>query len=149
MAILNALPSEVGSVVGVIDPDELTATAFLSDAVDMAKYDRIMAVVMMGTLGNSATVDAALQEATTSGGSYADIDGKVITQLTQAGSDQSDKQVIINLRSDEMTVGKRFVKLWVDVNTATSDGAGIVIGFQPLHAPASDNDLASVDEIVS
>ena len=148
MAVLNALPSEAAAVAAVIDPDILTTTAFLSGAVDMSKFDRIMAVVMVGTLGASATVDAKLQSATTSGGSYADISNKAITQLTQGGTD-SDKQVVINLRSDEMPVGDRFVKLWMDVNTQSCDGAGIVIGFQPVHAPASDNDASTVDEIVS
>ncbi len=148
MAILNALPSETGAVVAVIDPDIMTQTAFLSGAVDMSKYDRIMGVVMVGTMVSTSTVNAELQEATTSGGSYSAITGKAITQLTEAGGD-SDKQAILNLRSDEMTVGHRFVKLWIDVNTANTDGAGIVFGFQPTHGPGTDNDVSSIEEILS
>ena len=148
MAILNALPSEVGAIVGKIDPDANTAQTYLSDAVDMGKFGRLMAIIQAGTLGASATLDATLQSATTSGGSYSNITGKVIVQLTQAGSD-SDKVVIINLRSDEIPVGDRFVKLSMVVGTATSDCSAIVIGYQPRFGPGSDDDIATVDEIVS
>ena len=35
------------------------------------------------------------------------------------------------------------------VAAASSDGAGMILGLNPRYAPASDNDLASVDEIVT
>lgn len=146
--MINALPSEVAAVVGVIDPDAYTANTYLSAAIDMNDFESIQAIVMAGTLGTSATVDAKLTASATSGGSYSDITGKAITQLTEAGTD-SDKQAIINLRAEELTEGLRFVKLSLTIATATSDAGAIVLGFNPRNAPASDNDLSSVDEIVA
>ena len=84
MGMSNTLPSEVAAVVATIDPDVYTAATYLSDAIDMAKFDQILAVVMSGTLGASATIAAKLTQATTSGGTYKDITGKAITTLSQA-----------------------------------------------------------------
>tara|TARA_R110000824_G_scaffold89623_8_gene219579 strand:+ start:150 stop:593 length:444 start_codon:yes stop_codon:yes gene_type:complete len=144
----NTLTTERAAIVGVIDPDIHTAAAYDSDEVDMSLWGSIQATVMAGTLGSSATLDFKLQSATSSGGSFSDVTGKAITQLTQAGTD-SDKQAVINLRGDELTAGHRYVKAVMTVGTATSDGGAIILGFDARHAPASDNDLASVDEIVS
>lgn len=146
----NALPSENAALVASIDPDALTAAAHTSDWVDMGDFESIMAIVQAGTLGASATFDAKLQQATDSSGTGAkDITGKAITQLTQAGSD-SDKQAIINCRAEELDLDNDFnhVALVITVATATSDGSGCILGFNPRVGPASDNDLASVDEIV-
>lgn len=148
---MNALPSEQAAVLGVIDPDATAAGTVTSDWCSMAQFESIMAVVMAGTLGSSATVDAKLEQATDSSGTGAkDVSGSAITQLTQAGSDD-DKQVVINCRAADLDVSNGFdhVRLSITVATATSDAGGIVLGFGPRHAPASDNDLASVDEIVT
>ena len=146
----NALPSERVAILGTVDPDVLTAAAHTSDYVDMSKFERVMAVVMAGTLGSSATFDAKLVQATDSSGtSSKDITGKSITQLTEAGTD-SDKQAIINCMAQELDVDNGFthVALTITVGTASSDGAGVLLGLDPRYGPASDNDIASVDEIV-
>lgn len=142
----TALGSEQWAVVGVVDPDANTAAEYLTSAIDMSKWSRIVAVVQTGTLGTSATVDLKLTDASTSGGSYSDITGKAITQLVKASND--DDQAIINLRFDELNTDARFVKAAVTVGTATSDCSAIVMGL-PRYYPASDNDLASVVEIVN
>ena len=145
------LPSDRAAVVATIDPDAYTAATYVSDWVSMADYEKIMAIVMAGDLGASATLDAKLRQATDSSGTGAkDITGKAITQLTQAGTD-SDKQAVINCTAEELDVAGGFthVALSMTVATATSDAGAIIIGLNPRFGPASDNDLASVDEIVA
>lgn len=147
----NALASEQVAVVATIDPDAYTANTYTSDWVAMKDWELIMAVVMLGDLGSSATVDAKLEQATDSDGTGAkDITSKSITQFTQAGTD-SDKQAIINCRREELDLDNSFdyVRLSMTVATATSDCGGIVLGLVPRRGPAQDNDLASVDEIVA
>lgn len=146
--MINALPSEQQALVGIIDPDAYTAATYLTAAIDMSKFESIQAIVSVGDLGTNATVDAKLTASATSGGTYSDVTGKAITQLTQAGSDDN-KQAIINLRGEELTEGLRFVKLSMTVATATSDAGAFVMGANPRVGPASDNDLSTVDEIVS
>ena len=149
---MNSLPSERAAVLATIDPDVTTASTVVSDYCDMSKFGRLMAVVMAGTLGTNATVDAKLRQATdASGTGVKDITGKAITQLTQAGTDQSDSQAVINLQAEDLDVegGFTHVALSVTVGTATSDLGAIVLGFDARHEPASDSDLASVEEIVA
>lgn len=148
---MGTLASEEFAVVATVDPDVLTAAAHTSDWVDMSDFAQVMAIAFAGTLGSSATFDAKLQQATDASGTSAkDISGKSITQLTQAGTDQSDQQAIINCRSDELDVENGFthVALVITVGTASSDGGGVILGRRARYQPASDSDLASVAEIV-
>lgn len=151
MGGVNLKPSQRAAVVGVIDPDVTAAGTVTTAWVDMAKFESMMAVVMAGTLGSSATVDAKIEQATDSSGTGAkDVSGTDITQLTQAGTD-SDKQAVINLYSDDLDAANdfRWVRLSVTVGTATSDVGALLLGFDPVYGPASDDDAASVDEIVN
>lgn len=146
-----AKPSEICAVLGTIDPDAYAAAAYTSDWCDIGKFKKIMAIVMVGTLGASATVDAKLQGATDSSGTGAtDLTGKSITQLTQAGTDD-DKQVIIEVDAAEVqgqNSAFTHVAVVVTVGTAASDMGAVVLGLEPRFGPANNNDLASVDEIV-
>jgi len=141
--------SDRAPLVGVIDPDAYAANTYTTDWIDMSKFSQIMATVFAGDLGSSATVDAKLQQATDGSGTGAkDVAGKAITQLTQAGTD-SNKQVVMLCRADELDVTNRFthVRLSVTVGTATSDMGASVHGFGPAVIPGTD--LTSVDEIIA
>lgn len=148
----NALASEQVALLATIDPDVTTASTVVSDYVDASEFYNYAAIVLAGTLGSSATVDAKLVQATDSSGTgVKDITGKAITQMTQAGTDQSDTQAVINVKPDELDIANSFTHfaLSVTVGTATSDLGAFIVGTNPRNAPASDNDIASVGEIVS
>lgn len=140
------LMSEEWALIGVINPSSQSAGEQLSAAIDMANFHEVMMEVMVGALGASATVDATIKQSDTSGGTYAAISGKSITQLTKAGSDDN-KQVHVNLRSNEMTDGKRYIKASITVGTAACLTAVEVWG-RPRYSPAHLVDLSSVDEII-
>lgn len=145
----NLLASQKAVLAGVVDPDALTAATHDSGWIDMALFEQIQAIIAVGTLGTNATVDAKLQQATDAAGAGAkDIAGKAITQLTQAGAD-SDKQAIINCRSEELDVNNSFthVRLRITVAVATSDGGAVVLGHAARYQVADD--LASVAEVVA
>lgn len=146
----NALPSEKVAICATVDPDVLTAAAHTSDYVDISEFESLMAIIMAGTLGTSATMDAKLVQATDSSGTGSkDITGKAITQLVKATDD--DKQAIINVRAEELDLANNFthVAVTVTVGTASSDGGAVILGLNPRYLPASDNDIASVAEIVA
>ncbi|MEQ8409121.1 MAG: hypothetical protein RKH07_12680 [Gammaproteobacteria bacterium] len=144
---LNIKPSDQMPLVGVIDPDLNTAGALSTGWISMADFAWIMAVIAAGTLGSSATLDAKIEEATnSSGGSAQDLSGKAITQLTQAGTDESDKQAIINVSAEDLSDGFTHVRLTMTVATASSDSTAMVFGMGARYQPAAD--LASVAEIV-
>lgn len=147
---MKQLPSEAVAVAGVIDPDANVAGALTSEWIDMGVFQSGMAVVLAGALGTSATLDAKIQQATDASGTGAkDVTGKAITQLTDAGTD-SDKQAVINFRADDLDRenGFGFAALVMTTAVATSDSAAVLLGLEPRHGAASDNDAASVDEIV-
>ena len=149
--IPNRLPSEVVAIGGVIDPDANTANTYTSDYLDMADFEAAMAIGLAGDLGSSATVTYSIVQATSSGGAGVKaISGKTATVFTQSPAD-SNKQVVINVRGDELDVANsfRYVAVRMVVATATSDTAALICGLWPKHGPADDNDLASVDEIVN
>lgn len=149
--MLNSLASENAAIVGIIDPDVTVASTVTSGWIDASKFQQYMAVVMAGTLGTSATVDAKLEQATDSSGTgVKDVTGKAITQLTEAGTD-SDKQAIINVRPGELDIANSFnhFRLSVTVAVATSDIGAVVMGLNARTGTAADNDAATVDEIVA
>lgn len=143
-------PSERIAVVGVIDPDANAAGTYVTGWVPASRFFSYMVLVMAGTLGASATLDAKIEQATDADGADAkDITGAAITQLTQAGSD-SDKQAIINLRTEKLDVdgGFGYIRLSMTVGTATSDCGAVLLGVDGRNEPASDFDTSTVDEIV-
>ena len=52
------------AVLATIDPDAYGASTVVSDYVDASEFHQILAIVMAGTLGSSATLDAKLVQAT-------------------------------------------------------------------------------------
>lgn len=142
--------SEALAVVSCIDPDAYTTGATNGDEIDMAVHARVIFIVMAGTLGSSATLDFAVYGDTTSGGSFATaITGKSITQLTEAGTD-ADKQAIVEVTAEEVAAqGLRYIRGTMTVGTATSDAGVVALADHSRYSPASEYDLASVDEIVA
>lgn len=148
--MLNEKGSETVAVVGVIDPDAYAAGTYTTGWIAAKDFHRFLAIVKAGDLGVSATLNASLEQATDASGTGAKaITGKAITQFTQAGTD-SNKQALINLRPDELDVANGFdyFRLSMTVGVATSDAAGEVLGIHGRYGAASDNDAATVDEIV-
>jgi len=134
------------AIVGVIDPQTVNNTSVTSTWVDMQMFDEVMFVVSVGT--TDVTVDAKLREATSDTGTGAqDLSGKAITQLS--GTDD-DKQVVIRVKSDELSSGYRYVACVVTAGNATgADVSCVALGSGCRYGPATDYDLASVAEIVA
>jgi len=145
----NVKPSDRAVLAGVIDPDAYAAATYTSGWVSLVTYYSIMAILTVGDIVATGTVDAKLQQATDSGGTGAkDVSGSDITQLTAAGTD-SNKQVIINCTADDLDVANSFthVRLSVTLGTAGADMGAVVLGHDARSQPATD--LSTVDEVVT
>jgi hypothetical protein len=148
---MNKTPSEVSAVVGVIDPDAYAAAAYTTDYIALKDFTHFQALIQVGDIVSTGTVDAKLTAYTSAAGAGTfDIPGAAITQMTQAGTD-SNKQAIINLNTDALAGNTKYthLRLTVTLGTAGADMGALVLGFAPKYAPASDSDIATVDEIVS
>ncbi|MEO0623134.1 MAG: hypothetical protein AAF183_12985 [Pseudomonadota bacterium] len=146
----SLLASDRAAVVGVINPDLNAAGTVTTAWIEAGLFNSFLAVVMAGTLGASATLDAKIEQATDAAGTDAkDVEDKAITQLTKAGGDD-DAQAIINIAPDDLDLINNFgfFRVSMTVATASSDSAVTVLGLEPRYGPASANDLATVAEIV-
>lgn len=148
----NLVATDGVAVVANIDPDAYGASTVTSGWVSVKDFLQFMAVVQAGTLGSSATLDAKIEQATDSSGTSAkDLSGAAITQLTQAGTDDSDKQAVITFDGDDLDVdnGFDFVRVSMTIGTASSDAGAVLLGVCPRYAPASNTDASTVAEIVN
>ncbi len=149
MTNINQKLYEVAPLVGIIDPDAIAAGAVSTGWIDAKIAFSYMAIIMAGTLGAAATLDAKIEQATDgSGTGVKDVTGKTITQLVKATND--DDQAVINLKQQDLDVANDFThfRLTMTVAVATSDAGGVVIANALRHGEGSDNDLASVVEVV-
>lgn len=141
-------PSDIATVLTALDPVSQSAATVVTSWVPITDVQSILAVLAVGALGTSATVDAKLRQATnSSGGSAKDITGKAITQLTKAGSDDN-KQVLLNVRPDELDMANGFthVALSITVATAACLISAMLLGFDARFQPKSH--ATTVDEVV-
>lgn len=145
---MQTQPSERLAVAATIDPANHNNSTQVSDWIDMRKFHEAAFVLLLGAA--DAAVNAKLREATDGSGTDAqDITGKGMTAL---GGSDDNKQVVFNLRAEEMTLnsGYTHAALSVTVGNGTTNIVGAVgLGLRPRFAPASDDDLSSVAEIVT
>jgi hypothetical protein len=146
----NAKGSEQFAVLDAVQPVSQGAGSATTGWISAANFHSFMALIKTGVLGASATVDAKIQQATTSGGAGAkDVTGAVLTQIVKATGD--NKAAIINLLADQLDAqgGFCFIQLSVTVGTAASLIDATLFGVNPRFAPASDSNAAAVVQVVN
>ena len=133
------------AVVDVIDPQAITAgaTGVLTGAIDMKDYSKVMAIISSGTLGTSGTLDASWTGCATSGGTYAAVTGKAITQLVKASN---DNDIVVLECSEEAAAaqGFRYLKLHLVAGTANATSAAVVVGVPANFIVANNADVVEV-----
>lgn len=143
------------AIVGGISPAVASANTYNSDVVDMRLFNAALVVVSTGAYGASgATFDVTLYANTansTSGGTA--ITGKSFTDATFSGSAAgANSEGLIYVTAEEVAAavaGGRYLYAAAVVATNTVAFDINIIGVDPRYGPASDNDIASVKEIVS
>ena len=94
-----------------------------STYIDMRGYEGGVALISVGALGTSATLDAKIVQASDSSGTGSkNLTNASITQLTQASNDGSNKLYAIEFRTPELDTanGFYFVQVTGTVGTAAS-----------------------------
>ncbi len=147
---INGLPSENLAILAELPPDSVSAGTATLGRIDMRDCESVLMIIHVGDLGTSATVDAKVQEYKAASGTTDQQDlGKAITQLTQAGTDESNQVVLINVRRDELSADYRYIDCEITVAEAASELGAIAIGVFPSYGPASDHNVDAVAEIVA
>lgn len=148
---VNAKASEAAALIGRVAPISQGAGTVSTAWAPASKFHNFLALVSAGVLGAAATLDAKIEQAQDAAGTGAKdlAPAKAITQLTKAGADDN-KEAQINFRAGDLDLDNNYnhVRLTLTVAVAASLVAGYLAGFNPRSGPASDHDIASVDEIV-
>ena len=132
------------SIAATINPQQLAQNTSVNsgNGIDASKFRRIMAVVLVGAGGGNIT--AKLRGATSSGGTFNDVTGSIITAITT-----TSKQATIEVRDDELASlvasGVQWVRMdIIENNVAATYIAGVLLGGEGDWKPASKQDPAAV-----
>jgi hypothetical protein len=129
------------SIAAVVSPQTLNnSNANSGNGIDMSKFRRAIAVVLVGSVTAGGSLTAKLQAATTSGGSFSDVANSTITAITA-----STKEASIEIRDDEMPAGTQFLRVVLtEGGSQNVVCAAVLLGGEGDFKPASKQDIASV-----
>ncbi len=144
--MFESQPSERAAVVGTIDPVDVNNTSTSSDNLDMSLFREGMFILQTGVMAASSTLDAKLQESVNGTSGWQDITGKSMTQMVNT---DDNKQVVFNIKAEELSAGYRYVKLLLTPSAHSILASAVVLGMKPAIGPANDNDISSVAQIVT
>ena len=146
--MLNEKISEAVVQLANIAPVSQAAGSAVSGWISVKNLLSLMAIVNVGVFGASATVDANIQQATSSAGAGAKvITGKSITQMLAAGG--NNKQALINMRPQDLDTnnGYAFVQLTITVGVAATLVSAELVG-APRFQPADALNQVAVTQII-
>jgi hypothetical protein len=131
--------TEALAVLGQLAPSSLSAAAHTVGPFNTKLFRRIVAIVNIGALGSSATVDVQFK-AINSSSSYVAVTGTTITQITTG----STNLVLVELRAETLAaqnLGPN-VELVITVGTAASQVSAVVLGTAGYY-PSSDYNVVT------
>lgn len=126
----NLKPSQNVAILDSIAPQSMIAGTYTSGWVAANQALWLAAILQIGTPGSSGTIDAKLQQATSSAGAGAK-DLIAMTQQTAAG------QVIIQAKTDSLDLANGFgyVRLSVTTAVAATPCSALLLGMSERNGP--------------
>lgn len=142
----NAKLREALPVVAVISPQTVANTEVFSTVVDFSGLHQAIAIAALGDMAAEA-IDVKFYACDSNGSNATAVTSA--TQLAAHASNNDNKQVVINVRAEDLLAsGKRYGKFGVVTGGATGGAASLVVLGQPRAGVASAQDLASVVQLV-
>ena len=132
--------TETNEPVGVLNANARTAATYNTAWMSMANHQRAVFLISVGDMGQGATLDFAVQQATSVAGAGAKAltPAKAITQLTAAAGD-GDDLIAVELRTEELDVdgGFAYIRGVLTIAGAAVDVAVIPLRHVPNYAPVA------------
>ena len=130
--------TETVPVVGHLTPAAARAAGtYATGWLDASRFQRLTALLQVGTIAGTGTLNMRWQSATdTNGTSSADINSTSCITSTFA-STSNDKIAQLELRLDQNPSTPRYVRAFASTANSTWIGGIIVIGCSAIHEPAS------------
>ena len=111
------------TVAVALAPVSKSAGTTTSASVDMTGYGGGALLVTAGVISTSGTVDCKITSSATTGGTFTDVTGAAITQMTQAGGGSGTSQLV----SFDMPLGHNFVQtVLVNATAAAIQGVFVI-----------------------
>lgn len=142
---INVKPSERIAVAGVLSPVAVVNSEQFSGVVDVSAFHQVMGIALTGNMA-SETIDVVLYRCAANGSSAVAL--KSATQLGASASANDNKQIVFNLKTDDLIAsGAQYVKLGaVTGNSSGGPMCLIVLGVDPRYGPVTQP--AAVVEVV-
>lgn len=135
-------------LIGTIDPQTVSNSEVFTDVIDMSKYQKVMAVFMLGNMPAETIVARCVT--CDSGGTNAAA-FKTASTLSAHASNNDNDQIIIELDGDELAEGgsnaERYVKFGLVTGGSTGGPAACAVFGEVKQPPATNHDLSSIVEI--
>jgi hypothetical protein len=146
MQNINVAAGEMLAVIGTVDPQTVANTEKFTDVIDINNWHQVLGVALIGDVA-AETVDFKAYTCDSDGNNAAAL--KSCTQLAAHASNNDNKQLVINIRSEDLVAtSKRYIKFGLVTGGATGGPAAVLaLGCCARYEPANANDLASVAEI--
>lgn len=127
----------------LLNVDNTTAD---SEWIDMSKFQKVKFDGVVKDASADTTVNAKIQSASDgSGTGAADITNLAITQFTAA---TTEKEFTLEVKQNQLNAGHTHVRLRITAGNGTVGiSGGVIANGYPDALPASDYDLATVQEI--
>ena len=141
---------EIGTLIGTIDPQEITTTETWTDVIDMSDFDQVTFYFLIGEAKNTNIV-CRVVTCNASGNTRAAF--KTADTLNNSPSANDNSQIIINISADDLAGGTspadRYVRGGFVTDSQDVFAACAVIGYIAKHGPghADVPDLTTVKEI--
>lgn len=128
------------AVAGVINPQTVANSEVFTGVVDLGAAMQVMGIAMLGNMA-SETIDFKCYRCDSAGNNAVAL--KSATQLAASASTNDNKQVVINVTSDELIAsGAQYVKFGLVTGDTTGGPAAVIaltsdMRFQPVSNVAS------------
>ena len=147
--------SEMLALVATIDPDDYATGSQHSDGIDMQMHREVMFVLQLGVIAVGSTIEFRIYEGTDEGHGTAGEAWVLLKAATDLANDDDNKQVVINVRADDLSSGYRWIKAVVKIGGTGSAVYHSLVAladrtrFSDAVVTSSYGDLSTVDEIVA
>lgn len=131
-------------LVATIDPQTVANSAKYSDAIDMSKFRRVMAVFATGDMA-AETIDCLLQSDTVSTFDDSAATVKAATQLSASATANDGKQIIIEVNAEDLPDGDQYLRAKMVTGNSSGGPSTCLIFAEPRFS--NEADLSSVVEI--
>lgn len=139
--------SEALVLLGTLPSGAQTAGAKTVGPFTCRNLSRVLFLIDIGTLGASATVDFKIQASSTSGGTYADVPGTTITQITAGASNFVEVELKTETLAQTGTGVGPWIKGILTIGVATTQASVIALGTAKT-SPGSDGNLVTPAQVL-